>query len=67
MFFIQLRDLIKSYGPVMALNGLNLEVPKGSLYGLLGPNGAGKSTALRIISTLLAPDSGDVEVGGLNA
>jgi len=51
----------------MALNGLNLKVPKGSLYGLLGPNGAGKSTALRIISTLLDPDSGDVEVAGHNA
>ncbi len=50
----------------MALNGLNLEVPKGSLYGLLGPNGAGKSTALRIICTLLSPDSGYVEVGGHN-
>ena len=66
MFFIQLRDLYKSYGPVMALNGLNLKVPKGSLYGLLGPNGAGKSTALRIICTLLSPDSGHVEVGGHN-
>jgi ABC-2 type transport system ATP-binding protein len=64
MFFIQLRDLFKSYGPVRALDGLNLEVPKGSLYGLLGPNGAGKSTAIRIICTLLAPDSGHVEVGG---
>jgi len=50
----------------MALNGLNLKVPKGSLYGLLGPNGAGKSTALRIICTLLSPDSGHVEVGGHN-
>ena len=67
MFFIQLRDLFKSYGSVMALNGLNLEVPKGSLYGLLGPNGAGKSTVLRIICTLIAPDSGHVEVGGLDA
>ncbi len=66
MFFIKLRDLFKSYGPVMALNGLNLDVPKGSLYGLLGPNGAGKSTALRIICTLLSPDSGHVEVGGHN-
>ena len=66
MFFIKLRDLFKSYGPVMALDGLNLEVPKGSLYGLLGPNGAGKSTALRIICTLLSPDSGHVEVGGHN-
>ena len=50
----------------MALNGLKLKVPKGSLYGLLGPNGAGKSTALRIICTLLSPDSGHVEVGGHN-
>ena len=67
MFFIQLRDLFKSYGPVRALDGLNLQVPKGSLYGLLGPNGAGKSTAIRIICTLLSPDSGHVEVGGLDA
>ncbi len=67
MFFIQLKDLSKSYGPVRALNGLNLKVPRGSLYGLLGPNGAGKSTALRIICTLLAPDSGAVEVAGHNA
>ena len=67
MFFIQLRDLFKSYGSVRALDGLNLQVPKGSLYGLLGPNGAGKSTAIRIICTLLSPDSGHVEVGGLDA
>ncbi len=67
MFFIQLKDLSKSYGSVRALNGLNLKVPRGSLYGLLGPNGAGKSTALRIICTLLAPDSGTVEVAGHNA
>ncbi len=67
MFSIQLKDLFKSYGPVKALNGLNLKVPKGSLYGLLGPNGAGKSTALRIICTLLDPDSGAVEVAGHNA
>jgi len=67
MFFIQLKDLFKSYGPVKALNGLDLKVPKGSLYGLLGPNGAGKSTVLRIICTLLAPDSGGVEVAGRDA
>ncbi len=67
MFFIQLKDLSKSYGSVRALDGLNLKVPKGSLYGLLGPNGAGKSTVLRIIYTLLDPDSGDVEVAGQNA
>ena len=67
MFFIQLKDLFKSYGSIRALNGLNLKVPTGSLYGLLGPNGAGKSTALRIICTLLDPDSGEVEVAGCNA
>ena len=67
MFFIQLKSLFKSYGSIRALDGLDLKVPKGSLYGLLGPNGAGKSTALRIISTLLEPDSGDVEVAGHNA
>ena len=67
MFFIQLKDLFKSYGSIRALNGLNLKVPKGSLYGLLGPNGAGKSTALRIICTLLYPDSGEVEVAGNDA
>ncbi len=67
MFFIQLKNLYKSYGSIKALNGLNLKVPKGALYGLLGPNGAGKSTALRIICTLLDPDSGDVEVAGHNA
>ena len=67
MFFIQLKDLYKSYGSVRALNGLDLKVPKGSLFGLLGPNGAGKSTVLRIICTLLNPDSGEVEVAGQNA
>ena len=67
MFFIQLKDLYKSYGSVRALDGLSLKVPKGTLYGLLGPNGAGKGTTLRIICTLLAPDSGDVEVAGNNA
>ncbi len=67
MFFIQLKDLSKSYGSVKALDGLNLKVPKGTLYGLLGPNGAGKSTALRIICTLLNPDSGQVHVAGHNA
>ena len=67
MLFIQLKDLFKSYGSIKALNGLNLNVPKGTLYGLLGPNGAGKSTALRIICTLLEPDTGEVNVAGRDA
>ena len=63
---IEIQELIKTYGSVKALEGLNLSVPKGSLYGLLGPNGAGKTTTLRIICTLLAPDSGQVMVSGVN-
>jgi len=69
---IELQNLSKSYGakkaqPVQALNALSLHVPAGCLYGLLGPNGAGKTTALRILCTLLAPDSGQVRVGGIDA
>jgi len=64
---IQLDQISKAYGPVTALDGLSLRVPAGSLYGLLGPNGAGKTTALRILCTLLAPDSGGVQVAGLDA
>ena len=64
---IELKELVKTYGPVRALNGLNLVVPNGCLYGLLGPNGAGKSTSLRILCTLLAPDSGRVTIAGFDA
>jgi len=70
---IELQNLCKCYGtsrrtaPVQALDGVSLSVAAGELYGLLGPNGAGKSTALRILCTLLAPDSGRVEVAGIDA
>ena len=70
---IELQQLCKRYGSkkaataVVALDNLSLQVPAGSLYGLLGPNGAGKTTALRILCTLLAPDSGSVRVGGVDA
>jgi ABC-2 type transport system ATP-binding protein len=68
---IRLHGLQKRYGrgdtAIGALNGLNLSVPRGSLYGLLGPNGAGKTTTLRILCTLLAPDAGSVLVAGLDA
>ena len=67
MHVIELQELEKSYGTVKALSGLTLNVPEGSLYGLLGPNGAGKTTTLRIISTLLEPDSGKVMVTGIDA
>ncbi len=68
---IAINDLRKTYGrgesAVSALDGLQLSVPAGSLYGLLGPNGAGKTTALRILCTLLAPDAGTVRVAGVDA
>jgi ABC-2 type transport system ATP-binding protein len=68
---IQIQDLRKTYGrgdsAVHALDGVQLSVPAGSLYGLLGPNGAGKTTTLRILCTLLAPDGGSVRVAGVDA
>ena len=67
MALIELRQLNKAYGDVSALAGLDLDVPEACLYGLLGPNGAGKTTALRILATLLAPDSGHVHIDGVDA
>ena len=63
---IRTKGLVKRYGDVVALNGLDLVVPKGTVLGLLGPNGAGKTTAVRILTTLLLPDEGTVEVAGLD-
>ncbi len=62
--FISARGLAKSYGRVRALNGIDLEVAQGTVLALLGPNGAGKTTAVRILSTLLRPDAGQVSIGG---
>jgi ABC-2 type transport system ATP-binding protein len=63
---IQARGLVKRYGDVTALAGVDLTVPTGSVLGLLGPNGAGKTTAVRILTTLLRPDEGSAEVGGID-
>jgi ABC-2 type transport system ATP-binding protein len=61
---LRAEGLVKSYGRTRALNGLSLHVPRGSIYGFVGPNGAGKTTTLRILATLLAPDSGEAWVDG---
>jgi ABC-2 type transport system ATP-binding protein len=63
---IRTSGLVKRYGDVTALDGLDLAVPKGTVLGLLGPNGAGKTTAVRILATLLEPDAGSVEVAGID-
>ena len=65
-YMIRTSGLVKRYGEVVALDHLDLEVPKGSVLGLLGPNGAGKTTAVRILTTLLKPDEGSAEVAGID-
>ena len=63
---IQASGLVKRYGNVTALDGLDLAVPEGTVLGLLGPNGAGKTTAVRILTTLLEPDEGTATVAGVD-
>jgi ABC-2 type transport system ATP-binding protein len=58
------RDLRKGYGLKLAVDGLNLEVPRGSFFGFLGPNGAGKSTTIRMLTGLIPQDSGSIEMLG---
>src|SRR5947209_15615433 len=60
------EDLHKRFGKTQALSGLSLSVPEGTILGLLGPNGAGKTTAVRILTTLLQPDTGRAEVSGID-
>jgi ABC-2 type transport system ATP-binding protein len=61
---IVVEGLKKYFGDVHALDGIDLQVPRGSVLGVLGPNGAGKTTAVKVLTTLLLPDSGRVEVDG---
>ena len=63
---ITASGLVKRFGTVTALDGLDLAVPEGTVLGLLGPNGAGKTTAVRILTTLLRPDEGTAQVAGVD-
>ena len=63
---IRTQGLVKRYGDVLALDGLDLVVPQGTVLGLLGPNGAGKTTAVRILTTLLEADEGTATVAGID-
>jgi ABC-2 type transport system ATP-binding protein len=61
---VEARGLVKRYGDVVALDGLDLTVAEGTVLGLLGPNGAGKTTAVSVLTTLIEPDAGTAYVGG---
>jgi ABC-2 type transport system ATP-binding protein len=63
---IHAEGLVKTFGKVRALDGGDLDVPEGTVLGLLGPNGAGKTTAVRVLTTLLKPDSGKALVAGID-
>ena len=61
---IATEDVVKHFGDVEAVRGVNLEVPAGTVFGLLGPNGAGKTTIVRMLTTILKPTSGRATVLG---
>ena len=62
--FLVATDLHKSFNDFQAVNGVSFSIAKGEIFGLLGPNGAGKTTTIRMLSTVLQADSGDVTIGG---
>ena len=66
MSYIQVKEISKSYSDIHALKGLSMEIPAGTLFGILGPNGAGKSTLIKILATLIEPDSGEISINNIN-
>ena len=63
---IEIRDLHKSYGRVRALQGVNIDVDQGEIFGFLGPNGAGKTTTIRCMLDMIRPQSGSIRVLGFD-
>ncbi len=66
MFVVRTEKLVKSYNGINAVDGLDLEVEEGSVYGFLGPNGAGKTTTIKMLTGLAVPDSGQISLFGKN-
>jgi ABC-2 type transport system ATP-binding protein len=64
MYAVSIRNVTKTFGTHVAVNGLTLDVPSGSVYGFIGPNGSGKTTTLRMITSIILPDAGEIEVLG---
>jgi ABC-2 type transport system ATP-binding protein len=62
--FVVVSDLHKSFNEFKAVNGVSFSIHKGEIFGLLGPNGAGKTTTIRMLSTVLVPDRGEITIGG---
>ncbi|MCW4054590.1 MAG: ABC transporter ATP-binding protein [Candidatus Bathyarchaeota archaeon] len=65
-FAVELQDVVKRYNEIVAVDGVDLVIKKGEIFGLLGPNGSGKSTTLKMLIGLVQPDSGSVNVLGVN-
>ena len=63
---IELKDLTKRYSDIMAVDNINLFIPKGEIFGFIGPNGAGKTTTINMMGGILAPTSGTVAICGIN-
>ena len=61
---IKVNDVVKTFGDFKALNGANINVEKGSVYGLVGPNGAGKTTVIKTLTGVYRPDSGNITIDG---
>jgi ABC-2 type transport system ATP-binding protein len=62
---IELRNVVKRYANIVAVNGLNLSVPQGAIFGFIGPNGAGKTTTIKMLGGLIQPDKGEVFIKGI--
>ena len=61
-----MQGVVKRFGDTLALDGVDLAVPAGAVYGLLGPNGAGKTTSVKVLTTLIRPDAGTATIDGID-